>query len=50
MTRETAASSGGPGHDRPERARACLLAGQAETLIPVGNPRHERRKTRLPDS
>ena len=29
MTRETAASSAGPGHDRPERARACLLAGQA---------------------
>ena len=29
MTRETAASSAGPGHGRPERARACLLAGQA---------------------
>ena len=29
MTRETAASSVGPGHGRPERARACLLAGQA---------------------
>ena len=29
MTRETAASGVGPGHDRPERARACLLAGQA---------------------
>ena len=29
MTRETAASSAGPGHDRPERARACLLAGEA---------------------
>jgi hypothetical protein len=29
VTRETAASSVGPGHDRPERARACLLAGQA---------------------
>jgi lysine 2,3-aminomutase len=27
---------------------SSLLAGQAETLIPVGNPRHERRKTRLP--
>ena len=29
MTRETAASSAGPGHARPERARACLLAGEA---------------------
>ena len=29
MTRETAASSVGPGHDGPERAPACLLAGQA---------------------
>jgi hypothetical protein len=29
VTRETAASSVGPGHDRPERARACLLAGEA---------------------
>ena len=28
MTRETAAISAGPGHDRPERARACLRAGQ----------------------
>jgi hypothetical protein len=29
VTRETAASSAQPGHDRPERARACLPAGQA---------------------
>jgi len=29
VTRETAAISVGPGHDRPERARACLLAGEA---------------------
>jgi hypothetical protein len=29
VTRETAASSAGPGHDRPERARACLPACQA---------------------
>jgi hypothetical protein len=28
VTRETAASSAGPGHDRPERARACLLVGE----------------------
>jgi hypothetical protein len=29
VTRERAASSVGPGHDRPERARACLLTGEA---------------------
>jgi hypothetical protein len=29
VTRETAASNVGPGHDRPERAHACLLAGAA---------------------
>jgi hypothetical protein len=29
VTRETAASSVGPGHDRPEQARTCLLAGEA---------------------
>jgi len=29
VTRETAASSAQPGHNGPERARACLLAGQA---------------------
>ena len=28
MTRETAASNVGPGHDRPERAPACLLTGE----------------------
>ena len=28
MTRETAAINAGPGHDRPERARACLLTGE----------------------
>ena len=33
MTRETAASSVGPGHDRPERARACLWR-QAAPLLP----------------
>jgi hypothetical protein len=29
VTSETAASSVGPGHDRPERARACLLTSEA---------------------
>ena len=28
MTRETAAINVGPGHDRPERVRACLLTGE----------------------
>jgi len=28
VTRERAAISVGPGHDRPERARACLLTGE----------------------
>ena len=28
MTRETAAINVGRGHDRPERARACLLTGE----------------------
>ena len=28
MTRETAAINLGPGHDRPERVRACLLTGE----------------------
>ena len=42
MTREPAASSAGPGHDRPERAPACP-AGQAgaadETSTPGGSAR-----------
>ena len=29
MTRQTAAINVGPGHDRPERARAFLLTGEA---------------------
>ena len=29
MTRQTAAINVGPGHDRPERVRACLLTGEA---------------------
>jgi hypothetical protein len=28
VTRQTAAINVGPGHDRPERARACLLTGE----------------------
>jgi hypothetical protein len=29
VTRDSAAITVGPGHDRPERARACLLTGEA---------------------
>jgi hypothetical protein len=29
VTRQTATTSLGPGHDRPERARGCLLTGKA---------------------
>jgi len=29
VTRERAAISSGPGHDRPDRARGCLLVGEA---------------------
>ncbi len=31
MTRQTAAINAGPGHDRPERVRACLLTGEVAT-------------------
>ena len=36
MTRESAAINVGPGHDRPERARACLLAGEAAAAAAAG--------------
>ena len=39
MTRETAASSVGPGHGRPERARACLLAGAAAAAADYAHDR-----------
>jgi lysine 2,3-aminomutase len=42
----------GEAHKDPEpietQGVSRLLAGQAETLIPEGNPRHQRRKTRMP--
>jgi hypothetical protein len=34
VTRQTAAINAGPGHDRPERVRACLLTG--EVAAPAG--------------
>ena len=43
MTRETAASSEGPGHDRPERARACLLAGEAGAAAAADDARDRPR-------
>ncbi len=43
MTRETAASSVGPGHDRPDRAPACLLAGQAAAAAAAGYAHHRPR-------
>jgi hypothetical protein len=36
VTRETAAISVGPGHDRPERARACLLTGEVVAAAVAG--------------
>jgi hypothetical protein len=41
VTRDTAASSVGPGHDRPERARACLPAGETGAAAAADNA-HDR--------
>ena len=43
MTRQTAAISVGPGHDRPERARACLLTGEAGAAAAADYARHRPR-------
>ena len=43
MTRETAASSVGPGHDRPERACACLLAGEPGAAAAADDARDRPR-------
>ena len=40
MTRQTAAINVGPGHDRPERARACLLTG--EVAAAAAHDAHDR--------
>src|SRR5439155_24959223 len=42
-TRETAAISVGPGPDPPERAPACLLAGQAGAAAAAGSAHHRPR-------
>ena len=44
MTRETAASGVGPGHDRPERAPACLAgeAGAADGTSTPGDSARQR--------
>ena len=39
MTRERAAITVGPGHDRPERARARLLAGEAAAAADYAHDR-----------
>jgi hypothetical protein len=41
VTRQTAAISMGPGHDRPERAHACLLTGEA-VAAPAADYAHGR--------
>lgn len=41
MTRESAASSVGPGHDRPERARARLPAGEAAAAAAAARYAHD---------
>ena len=43
MTRETAAISEGPGHDRPERACACLLAGEPGAAAAADDARDRPR-------
>ena len=43
MTRQTAAINVGPGHDRPERARACLLTGEAGAAAAAGYAHHRPR-------
>jgi hypothetical protein len=37
VTRQTAAINSGPGHDRPERAPACLLTGEVVAAAAVGS-------------
>ena len=52
MTRETAASSAGPGHDRPERAPACLAdpAGAAAAADDAQDrPRPDQTSRRVID-
>ena len=44
MTREPAASNQGPGHDRPERAPARLLAGQAGAADGTSTPGDSARQ------
>ena len=44
MTRETAASNAGPGHDRPERAPACLAAATAGAADGTSTPGDSARQ------
>jgi hypothetical protein len=43
VTRQTAAISVGPGHDRPERARACLLTGEVVAAA-AADDAHDRSR------
>ena len=43
MTRPAAAINVGPGHGRPERARACLLAGEAAAAAAAHDARYRPR-------
>ncbi len=47
MTRQTAAINVGPAHDRPERARACLLAGD---VVAAAAPHDANGRSRLDES
>jgi hypothetical protein len=42
VTRQTAAINGGPGHDRPDRARACLLTGEVAAAAAAADHAHDR--------
>jgi hypothetical protein len=43
VTRQTAAIGSGPGRDRPERAPACLLTGQAGAAAAAGSAKDRPR-------
>jgi hypothetical protein len=43
VTRQTAAINAGPGHDRPERARACLLTGEAGAAAAAHDTKYRPR-------
>ena len=48
MTRESAAINVGPGHDRPDRARACLLTDEAGAAPAAGYAKYRPRLDETP--